>query len=713
MANTDKDILITPGKDTSNIPSISFVGFDNDPITLNVLDDNTISFEGSEGQLFSVTNNLTSGTIFQVADDNGVPGIAMDADGTVDLIPYNGMVAINAGGQFKFTDNTARPRLVVSRPSQKTQYDIEGNIRGGITDGNYGGLTFTQQSDGAVPLASMRIEYKSTGYPDIGFYTRSGANAETRRMLIQGNSNRVGINTSDFSYTSSDNSSVFTSGGNAGITNNVLYVSGSIQLLGNTDGIVFGRGTSTFLKDEELAFGWGGGWYMQDGTYLRVRGSKTLYNNSWIRTDSGIRFYGNGTTSTGYSYDCSSNEGKYFRQGNSGWQMYGAALARSMYITGRLDTYYPVRFISTTWPGNATASRLRIMRPTVHTNGSWYGSFSWEYKYHPSNWGHWGRNSHHVEYFTGTGRYVGDPLGGWQQGNYAAGGSDIIVWLKGGGITYYWDCPDLQGGFRLASPNPFGDSDVGYGSGCVKDSSQLYNYQGRYPSSWCPITSQRGEVGPTKNRFYHYQGFAAPNLNISGSKNFKIDHPVDPDNTWLVHGSIEGPQLDLVYRGTATLSNGTATVIMDAEYDMLPGTWSALCRNPQAWITAKDDFMQCLGTVTDGVLTIRSQDETFSGEVSWLVIAERQDDSIKKDDFTDNEGRLIIEPSKATGDDVSSYRNVERLPVGEGVDQKLVEVEIIADQEGDENVMNAMGEYYLNTEGDVNPYEQSFDEENP
>ena len=152
---------------------------------------------------------------------------------------------------------------------------------------------------------------------------------------------------------------------------------------------------------------------------------------------------------------------------------------------------------------------------------------------------------------------------------------------------------------------------------------------------------------------------------------------------------------------------------MDAEYDMLPGTWSALCRNSQAWITAKDDFMQCLGTVTDGVLTIRSQDETFSGEVSWLVIAERQDDSIKKDDFTDNEGRLILEPSKTTGDDVSSYRNVERLPVGEGVDQELVEVEIVADQEGDENVMNAMGEYYLNTEGDVNPYEQPFDEANP
>ena len=40
MANSDKDILITPGKDTANLPEISFVGLDNDPIKLKVLDDN-------------------------------------------------------------------------------------------------------------------------------------------------------------------------------------------------------------------------------------------------------------------------------------------------------------------------------------------------------------------------------------------------------------------------------------------------------------------------------------------------------------------------------------------------------------------------------------------------------------------------------------------------------------------------------------------------
>jgi hypothetical protein len=87
----------------------------------------------------------------------------------------------------------------------------------------------------------------------------------------------VGIGTSDFSYTASDNSPVVGS-----FTNNKLFVNGSIQLLGNNDAIVFGRGTSSFFKDEEVGFGWGGGWYMVDGTYLRSRNNKHIYNENII-----------------------------------------------------------------------------------------------------------------------------------------------------------------------------------------------------------------------------------------------------------------------------------------------------------------------------------------------------------------------------------------------------------------------------------------------
>ena len=74
MANTDKDILITPqkGAGTGTYPEISFVGSSNSPITMRVLDNNAVEFKGSTGQLFSV-NNTTTGTIFSVNDVSGVP----------------------------------------------------------------------------------------------------------------------------------------------------------------------------------------------------------------------------------------------------------------------------------------------------------------------------------------------------------------------------------------------------------------------------------------------------------------------------------------------------------------------------------------------------------------------------------------------------------------------------------------------------------------
>ena len=52
------------------------------------LEGGALSWEGSAGQLFSITNNLTSGSIFSVNDVSGIPSIDVNADGTVTLAPY-------------------------------------------------------------------------------------------------------------------------------------------------------------------------------------------------------------------------------------------------------------------------------------------------------------------------------------------------------------------------------------------------------------------------------------------------------------------------------------------------------------------------------------------------------------------------------------------------------------------------------------------------
>jgi hypothetical protein len=99
MAQTDKNIVITPNIGQTADPKIVYsganatVGAQN--ITLNVYPDNsgTLSWEGSAGQLMSVTNTLT-GTIFAVNDVSGIPSITVQDTGQVTLAPYTGNVIV-------------------------------------------------------------------------------------------------------------------------------------------------------------------------------------------------------------------------------------------------------------------------------------------------------------------------------------------------------------------------------------------------------------------------------------------------------------------------------------------------------------------------------------------------------------------------------------------------------------------------------------------
>ena len=129
-----------------------------------------------------------------------------------------------------------------------------------------------------------------------------------------------------------------------------------------------------------------------------------------------------------------------------------------------------------------------------------------------------------------------------------------------------------------------------------------------------------------------------------GSGSFVIDHPLNETKN-LVHSFVEGPRADLIYRGTVSLIDGSATINLDEEYELIPGTWKALCRNPQVWISNIDGWTNCRGTVEDGILIIEAQ--TASNEsVNWLVIAERQDKYMYDTEWTDDNGRPILEPLK-------------------------------------------------------------------
>jgi len=133
-----------------------------------------------------------------------------------------------------------------------------------------------------------------------------------------------------------------------------------------------------------------------------------------------------------------------------------------------------------------------------------------------------------------------------------------------------------------------------------------------------------------------------------GSGSFRIPHPLAGLSTTkdLVHSFIEGPQCDNLYRGKIDLVGGTATVNLDTKSDMTAGTFVALNRDVQCFTTNESGWTAVKGSVSGNTLTITAQDNSCTDTVSWMVIGERQDDTIKSSSLTDATGKLIMEPNQ-------------------------------------------------------------------
>jgi len=133
-----------------------------------------------------------------------------------------------------------------------------------------------------------------------------------------------------------------------------------------------------------------------------------------------------------------------------------------------------------------------------------------------------------------------------------------------------------------------------------------------------------------------------------GSGSFRVDHPL-PELTatrQLVHSFIEGPKADLIYRGKVALVDGQATVNIDTAATMTEGTFEVLCRDVQCFTTNESDWICVRGKVTGNILTIEAEDITATSVVSWMVIGERQDPHMMETEWTDGNGRVIVEPLK-------------------------------------------------------------------
>ena len=131
------------------------------------------------------------------------------------------------------------------------------------------------------------------------------------------------------------------------------------------------------------------------------------------------------------------------------------------------------------------------------------------------------------------------------------------------------------------------------------------------------------------------------------SGSFKIDHPL-PEKTethHLVHSFVESPQANNIYRGKVDLIDGSATVNVDDAAGMTEGTYVLLNTNTQCFTSNESGWTAVKGSVSGNILTITAQ-ESCSDTISWMVIGERHDQHMLDTDWTDDNGKVIVEPLK-------------------------------------------------------------------
>ena len=176
MANSDKNIRITTSKNKTTYPNIVFTGSaaGSSVITLEVLDDNTLSFTSNEGQVFSIDSNLSSGTIWAVSDISGVPMLSSSAGGTVGIAVYGGIVGI---GQ--------------TNPTYKL--DLKGSF--GLASSNDGLYNFIFSNSAASGSNSLSIRsanslllYNSGNTFYTGFKSNASANVTYTLPVTDGSS---------------------------------------------------------------------------------------------------------------------------------------------------------------------------------------------------------------------------------------------------------------------------------------------------------------------------------------------------------------------------------------------------------------------------------------------------------------------------------------------------------------------------------------------
>lgn len=230
MSHLDKNIVITPNVGNANDdPKIVFSSANTTANAQNITmrtyptSNGTLSIEGSAGQLFSITNQL-SGSLFSVNDISGIPSIEVLDTGRVSLAQYGGNVIVGSNTAANASTSNTTGGLIVY-----------GGI--GVTGNIYVGGT----NAGANGIYTDVLRYAANGLPWVmgsggggsggnTIVTLSGYIANT--ILV---ANSTGYLSNSNAYFISSNNTVLIASNTAAISNSTgaLIVNGGVGISGN------------------------------------------------------------------------------------------------------------------------------------------------------------------------------------------------------------------------------------------------------------------------------------------------------------------------------------------------------------------------------------------------------------------------------------------------------------------------------------------------
>ena len=165
------------------------------------LNSGTLSWEGSAGQLFSITNNLTLGSIFSVNDVSGIPSIDVDANGTVSMVSYGGSVGIGT------TLATQKLHVQGNVRIAGALYDVNNNVgtAGSVLSSTGSGVSWIAAGSGGGGISSVSISTSAATQSQFltfvaGTGTTTGFGVSTTGLVFNPSTGNLGIGTTNPQY---------------------------------------------------------------------------------------------------------------------------------------------------------------------------------------------------------------------------------------------------------------------------------------------------------------------------------------------------------------------------------------------------------------------------------------------------------------------------------------------------------------------------------